>query len=109
MKIYSFLILFVVTLSACAQNHSGEKGAASVVNISQEDFKKNYENVEGLQLLDVRTTREIAAGKIGEAKELDVLIQNSLRKLLDWTSIQRNPFLFIANQGDVRLELPKFL
>ena len=99
MKIYSFLILFVVTLSSCAQNHSGEKGAASVVNISQEDFKKNYENVEGLQLLDVRTTREIAAGKIGEAKELDVFDPEFTEKIAGLNFDTEKPVFIYCKSG----------
>ncbi len=94
MKIYSFLLLFVIALSSCAQNTNPENGAtgteendsqptATVINLSQADFKKSYEGTEGLQLLDVRTADEIAGGKIGEAKELDVFDPNFANKIAE--------------------------
>lgn len=99
MKIYSFLILFVVALSSCAQNPVGEKGAAVVVDLSQEDFKKNYENFEGLQLLDVRTASEIAAGKIGVAKELDVFDPEFTEKIAALEFDKLKPVVIYCKSG----------
>ncbi|MDG1346556.1 MAG: rhodanese-like domain-containing protein [Crocinitomicaceae bacterium] len=99
MKIYSFLVLFVIALSSCAQNPSGEKGAATVVNLSQEDFKKNYEKVDGLQLLDVRTAPEIAAGKIGEANVLDVFDPEFTEKIAGLNFDKSKPVVIYCKSG----------
>jgi rhodanese-related sulfurtransferase len=78
MKIYTILFLSAITLSSCAQNteSTSEKSATatnSVHELSQASFKASFEGKEGLQIVDVRTPREIAGGKIGAAKELDYL------------------------------------
>lgn len=91
MKIYSILLLSVITLSSCAQNTTSNEEQSStttttsntnsVKELSQADFKASFEGKDGLQIVDVRTPREIAGGKIGDAKELDFMDANFAAKI----------------------------
>lgn len=110
MKIYTFLLLFVVALSSCAQNTTAENSTsgtpenetqpqATVQNLTQEDFKAKFEGKEGLQLLDVRTPEEIADGKIGEAKELNVFDPNFTNKIADLNFDKAQPVVIYCRSG----------
>lgn len=89
MKIHILLFLSAITLSACAQNtETASKKSATeqtamngVKSLSQSDFKASFEGKEGLQIVDVRTPREIGGGKIGAALELDYTRPNFVDKI----------------------------
>jgi rhodanese-related sulfurtransferase len=61
----NILTLFLFA-TGCANSQTSK-----VKNISQTEFKKTYEKQANAQILDVRTAKEIAQGKISGAAELD--------------------------------------
>lgn len=111
MKISSFLIVSILALGSCAQNTNTETSTASgevegsvqtvatVTNLSQADFKKSFEGKEGLQLLDVRTPEETSAGKIGDAKELNVFDPNFSMKIVDLNYDKATPVVIYCRSG----------
>ncbi|MCZ4409695.1 rhodanese-like domain-containing protein [Cryomorphaceae bacterium 1068] len=48
----------------------------SLTDLSAEDFKSNMDKDPKAQLLDVRTSGEVAEGKIGDAKNIDFFSPN---------------------------------
>jgi len=66
-NILFFNILFgFLFLSSCVNGQFSE-----VKNMTQSEFKKTYDKRKLAQILDVRTAKEIAEGKITGAAELD--------------------------------------
>ena len=68
MKIlFLFNILFtILALTGCANSQTNQ-----VKSLSQTEFKKSFDKQSKAQILDVRTAKEIAQGKITGAAELD--------------------------------------
>lgn len=66
-NLFFFNILFAfLFLSGCANSQTDK-----VKNLSQKEFKSTFEKQKTVQLLDVRTAKEIAQGKIINAAEMD--------------------------------------
>lgn len=72
MKAFIYLLIGLLTLSACAQSASQEENAA-VINqrVTQEEFKKLMATKADVQLIDVRTPAEFNEGTIENATMID--------------------------------------
>ncbi len=74
------LLLVTMTFLSCSnaqeENTIQEDPSGAIVSlVGKAEFKKLMEK-EGAQLVDVRTPREIAGGKIGDAMEMDFTASN---------------------------------
>jgi rhodanese-related sulfurtransferase len=68
-----FLAAFSLALSSCgnAQTDKSEQKKASVTDVSVDEFKTLKDKQPGI-VLDVRTPREVAEGKIENAEVIDI-------------------------------------
>ena len=73
----SFILLFLA--SACAQNNQSQND--NFKTVTQEEFKKELQ--EDVQLIDVRTPEEFAAGHIAGAINIDFHnnFENEIQKI----------------------------
>ncbi len=79
-KLFLFnVLLAVLFISGCANGQDSK-----VKNLSQNEFKKVFDNKKGSQIIDVRTPEEISQGKITLAHEVnyfDADFQKKVEKL----------------------------
>ncbi len=72
---YTFIVLLAISLAGCAQ----QMDKATSLNLSVEEFKQKVEQ-DSVQLLDVRTEREVKAGMIQGAVAIDYFSPDFLER-----------------------------
>ena len=102
MKSLLVVALSLVTLMSCGSNHVGttvtEEGDTLISKVVGGNEFKALIAVGGVQLIDVRTPGEYAAGKIGEAVNIDFFGDDFEKNIL---SLDKNlPTLVYCKSGN---------
>src|SRR5688572_25985976 len=64
-------LIICLTLLLCIKKSYGQEGAASIKNVSVEQFKRAMDSIQNEVVIDLRTPEELKQGKIAGAKEID--------------------------------------
>jgi rhodanese-related sulfurtransferase len=95
-----FFLLFITSFLAgsCQQNSHSTSSSQHQVLASKE-FNNKLKSLSGAQLVDVRTSEECAAGKIGNARNIDFYASDFSQKIM---SLDPKKPVFIYCKGGVR-------
>ncbi|MCB0803188.1 MAG: rhodanese-like domain-containing protein [Flavobacteriales bacterium] len=93
----SIVLFLAITLSACQSSGQNEQNSTLKV-IDKVEFQQKMNDLEGYQLIDVRTKREFESGTIAGSKNMD-LLDGTFEKELNSLDKEKPVLVFCAKGG----------